>query len=357
MKIAIVAGGTGGHIYPAITLADELRNRGNDIVFIGSKTRMEKDVIPEYGFKFIGLNVEMAKGNIFHKIYAAFTIMLSYFNSIRILKGYDLAIGFGNYISVPVILAAKSLKIKTVIHEQNSFAGKANLFLDKRVDLVIGSYGENKKQFKNPNTLILGNPQSAKAFNVKKDEKAISSLGLDPSKKTVVIFMGSLGSQTVNKIIKEYFKLTDGSYQIIYATGSQNYEDVKNSVKESDYLKYFERINGASVMKNSTLAVCRAGATTLCEITSLGVPAILIPSPYVPNNHQYYNGMSLVNNKAAILIEEKDLTAQKLKDTIDSIINNDAALSSLSKAALTLARPNVVEEIIEEIEKLWLKNF
>ena len=352
MKIAIVAGGTGGHVYPALTLAEALEKRGDEILFIGSSTRMEKDVIPQHGFKFVGLDVEIFSGNVFNKIYSLLTIKKAEKVCMKILEGYDMAIGFGNYISVPVILAAKKLGMKTAIHEQNSFAGKANKLLDTKVDLIVGSYSENAKTFKNKNTLILGNPQSSKALLVSEDRKVIEDLGLDSNKKTVVIFMGSLGSQTVNKVILDYFKLTDGSYQIIYATGKQNYEYVLKNLEEKEYIKVFERIDGASVMKNSTLLVCRAGATTLAEITALGIPAILIPSPYVPNNHQYFNAKALVDKDAALMIEEKDLTADKLNKEISGIINNEPKLKELKEKALSLGNPKVLEDMIEALDRI-----
>lgn len=352
MKIAIVAGGTGGHVYPALTLAEALEKRGDEILFIGSSTRMEKDVIPQHGFKFIGLDVEIFSGNIFKKIYSLLTIGKAEKECMKLLQGYDMAIGFGNYISVPVILAAKKLGMKTAIHEQNSFAGKANKLLDKKVDLIVGSYPANAKTFKNKKTLILGNPQSSKALLVKEDKQVIQDLGLDPNKKTVVIFMGSLGSQTVNKVILDYFKLTDGSYQIVYATGKQNYEYAMNNFEEKDYIKVFERIDGASVMKNSALLVCRAGATTLAEITALGTPAILIPSPYVPNNHQYFNAKALVDKDAALMIEEKDLTADALNKKINDIINNEPKLKKMKENALALGNPKVLEDMIEAIDRI-----
>ena len=352
MKIAIVAGGTGGHVYPALTLAEALEKRGDEILFIGSSTRMEKDVIPQHGFKFVGLDVEIFSGNIFNKIYSLLTIKKAERECMKLLEGYDMAIGFGNYISVPVILAAKKLGMKTAIHEQNSFAGKANKLLDRKVDLIVGSYPENAKTFKNKNTLILGNPQSSKALLVKEDRKVIEDLGLDSNKKTVVIFMGSLGSQTVNKVILDYFKLTDGSYQIVYATGKQNYDYVINNYERRDYIRVFERIDGASVMKNSTLLVCRAGATTLAEITALGIPAILVPSPYVPNNHQYFNAKALVDNDAALMIEEKDLTANKLNKEISDIIDNELKLEKLKENALALGNPQVLEDMIEAINRI-----
>lgn len=351
MKIVIVAGGTGGHVYPAITLAQTLQNRGHKILFIGSSNRMEKDVVPAKGFDFVGLDVEIFNGNIFKKLKSIFTIINTEKECERIMKGYDMAIGFGNYISLPVMWAAKKLGLKTIIHEQNSFAGKANKLLDKYVDIVIGSYKENKDQFKNENTVIIGNPQSSKAFGLIKDHKVLENIGLDNNKKTVVIFMGSLGSESVNKVILDYFKLTDGSYQIVYATG-KNYFNTVRGLKMPAYVKCFESIDATTIMKNSTLLVSRAGATTISEITAMGMPALLIPSPYVPNNHQYLNARSLVDKNAAIMIEEKSLTADILNKTINDIINDDNKLRSLSNHALLLSNPKVLEDMVTVIEKL-----
>ncbi len=348
----MVAGGTGGHIYPALTLAEALIQKGHRITFIGSNDRMEKDVIPARGFEYIGLNVYTTRGGIFQKVKSLLSIAKAYFDCQKLLKGYDMAIGFGNYISVPVMEAAAKLHLKTVIHEQNSFVGRANRMLDEKVDLIIGSYEENLKQFKNRNTKILGNPQSSKAYEVKKDEKVLKDLGLDPKKKTVVIFMGSLGSSSVNEKLYEYFPMTDGSYQIIFATGASHYKEALEKVKQNDHLKVFERIDGINVMKNSTLLVCRAGATTLSEICAIGMPAILIPSPFVPNNHQYYNGKALTDKNAALMIEEKDLSAEKLNALINSVINDEEKLKTLSENAAKLGNPNVLNDIVEAIEKL-----
>lgn len=348
----MVAGGTGGHIYPALTLGEALINRGHDVTFIGSNDRMEKDVIPSAGFKYIGLDVYTTRGGILQKIKSLFSIFVAYRKSLKLLKGYDMAIGFGNYISIPVMKAALKLKLKTVIHEQNSFVGRANRILDKDVNLIIGSYKENTKQFKNKNIKILGNPQSSKAYQIKENKNVLKDLGLKNSLKTVVIFMGSLGSSSVNEKLIDYFKLTDGSYQIVYATGKSHYEKMQSLVSENEYTKVFERIDGINVMKNSTLLVCRAGATTLSEICAMGMPSILIPSPYVPNNHQYYNAKALVDNNAAVMIEEKDLTGAKLARTIDSIINDNDKLEALRSNAIKLGNPNVLNDIIKAVESL-----
>ena len=352
MKIAIVAGGSGGHIYPALALAQALKDRGHLISFIGSNDRMEKDVVPSSGFDYIGLDVYTTKGGIFQKIKSLLSIANAYLRCKSILKDYDMAIGFGNYISIPVMLAAVKLNKKTIIHEQNSFVGRANKLLDEKVDLIIGSYQENLKQFKNKNIKILGNPQSAKAFLVKKDENVIKDLGLNPDKKTVVIFMGSLGSASVNEKLLDYFKLLDGSYQVVFATGKSHYDDVTSKISSNDYLKIFERIDGVNVIKNCDLLISRAGATTICEICAIGISSILIPSPYVPNNHQFYNGKALVDKDAAIMIEEKDLSGKYLYEVVDSLLKDEERLKTLSENAASLANKNVIDDIIMEVEKI-----
>ncbi len=352
MKIVMVAGGTGGHIYPALTLAEALQQKGHKITFIGSNDRMEKEVIPDSGFDYVGLDVLTTRGGLIQKIRSALSIGKAYFDCRKLLKGYDMAIGFGNYISVPVMEAAVRMGLKTAIHEQNSSIGRANALLDQKVDLVIGSYEENLKQFRNKNTRILGNPQSSKAYGIEKDPDILKQMGLDPEKKTVVIFMGSLGSSTVNEKLIDFFRLCDGSYQIVYATGRSHYEDTLKQIQNSDHLKIYERIQGVEVMRNSTLLICRAGATTLCEICAIGMPAILIPSPFVPNNHQYYNGKALCDKDAAVMIEEKDLSGEKLKQMVDELINDDDKLHSLAENARKLSNPDVLSDIIEAIEEL-----
>ena len=352
MRIIIASGGTGGHIYPAITLAQALQKAGHKITFVGSTGRMEKDVIPAAGFDYIGLDMKIPGGSLINKANSFVSIVKAYYKCREIVKDYDLAIGFGNYISVPLVMAARNRGLKTVIHEQNSFAGKANKYLDQKVDLVIGSYEENKKTFKNPHTLILGNPQSSKAFNIKKDPEVLLNLGLDPDKKTVVIFMGSLGSQTVNKVVIEYLNSLKGDYQVIYASGKQNYAKARAAVKKKDYICVKEAVDGVKVMANSSLLVSRAGATTLSEICAIGMPSILIPSPYVPNNHQFYNAMALIDKNAALLLEEKDLSPASLKAIIEKSINDEELLKSLHENAIKLSNPKVLDEIVKEIEKL-----
>ena len=353
MKIVIATGGSGGHIYPALSLARALKERGHELTFIGSLDRMEKDVVPDAGFKFIGLDIKTTRGGPLQKVKSLISIYSAYRRCLRLLNGQDLVIGFGNYISVPVVLAAKKLKIKTMIHEQNSFVGRANRMLDKKVDLIIVSYEESLKQFKNPNIVVLGNPQSSVALSVKEDRSILRDLGLDLDKKTVLMFLGSLGSESVQKVFLEYFDMLDGNedYQIVYATGDKHYEAAKDY--DSKMIKIVKRVDGAKMMKVSDLLISRAGATTLAEITALGTPSILIPSPYVPNDHQYYNAMALADHDAAIVIKEKDLDARRLKDMIEKTLVDKNKLDSLHDNARALSNDHCLEDIVERIEELW----
>ena len=353
MKIVMVAGGTGGHIYPAISLAKELQKRGHEIYFIGANDRMEKTAVPEAGFKFIGLDIKSTSGGFKQKLCSLKSMISAYHKCLKILKNNaDLVIGFGNYISLPVLKAATHLGIKTMLHEQNSYAGKANLALEKDAELVVASYEESLKQFKTKKIEVLGNPQSSIASKAVRNPEVIKEFGLDPNKKTVVIFMGSLGSKTVSKIVGEYIENLDHkNYQLIYATGRNYYATYKDIKKENVVIR--ERIDGLNVMRNADLVVSRAGATTLAEITALGIASILVPSPYVANNHQYYNAMALVNKDAAVLLEEKDLTAVSLNDKIEELINDDAHRENLAKNAKSLCNENVIEDMIDRIEKIW----
>ena len=352
MQIIIATGGSGGHIYPAMTLGKALEEKGHKVTFIGSLDRMEKDVIPQSGEAFIGLDVKTTRGGIIQKFKSLFSIYRAYHRCIKLLEGQDLVIGFGNYISVPVVLAAKKRGIKIVIHEQNSFVGRANRMLDQKADLIIGSYAESLDQFKNPNKVLLGNPQSSVALKVKEDRSLISDLGLDPNKKTVLMFLGSLGSESVQKVILEYFDgLKDQDHQIIYATGDKHYDKAKGY--DNDKIKIVKKVDGAKMMKACDLLVSRAGATTLAEIVALGTVSILIPSPYVPNNHQYHNAMALCDKKAALLLEEKDLNADRLKKMIEDTLKNDKLCKEIHDNARSLSNDHVLEDIVSRIEGLW----
>ena len=356
MRVIIATGGSGGHIYPALALADSLKDKEDaKILFLGSKGRMEETEIPSHGYDFIGLKLQGMNGSIFAKLKSASLLTKNYFVCKKIIKNFkpDIVIGFGNYTSVSIILAAKHLHIPTMIHEQNSFVGKANKMLASKVDAVVGCYEENKN-LSNKNIHILGNPRASQAKDIHKDRKFLREYDLDPTKKTAVIFMGSLGSESVNKVLAKACEMWESkNYQILLATGKKHFDEFP--YKGSKNIKVLPYIDGLKAMAASDVAIIRAGATTASEVCVLGLCTIMIPSPYVPNNHQYYNALALVKKNAAILIEEKDLTVDKLVKQLDELMLNDDLRQSIGNNALLLGTPNATNDIIKLMKELVRK--
>lgn len=326
MKVIISAGGTGGHIYPALAIINKIKEKEPDskFLYIGTHNRMEKDIVPKYDIPFIGIEMYgFNRKNILKNIKTIKCLIKSKRQLKKIIKDFnpDIVIGVGGYITYPVITTAHKLGYKTFIHEQNSVAGKANLAMKDIVDLIGVSLKSSINQFPKNKTVFTGNPCSENALKTKKITK--ESLEFDKSKKLVVFVMGSLGASNIHNFMKENInKFSDKEYQILYITGKNNYEDIKD-IKHSSNIKilpYLDNLSG--LFKDTDILVTRAGASTLSEIIALKVPSILIPSPFVPNNHQYKNAIDLVNNNAALMIEEKDLTFDNLINSINKILKD-----------------------------------
>lgn len=346
MRILICASGTGGHIYPAITFANKLQELGHEVCFIGEKNRLESKIIPAKNYEFIGLDVKRFDKGFFGLFKGAYSFFKNYFRCLKIVENYDRVIGFGNYVSLPVMQAAIKKNVKTFIHEQNSIPGKANLFLDKKVDGVFCSFDNNLKFFKNPNTFVSGNPQMIMK-DIPIDKEYLTSIGLDNKKKTVLMFFGSLGSFTIDQFMQKFLKDFNDDYQIIYATGSDyfsNYKDFSNK-----NVKVFESVDGLKTMSVCDLLIARAGATTIAEIIALSKPSILIPSPYVSNNHQFFNAQYLVEKKASILLEEKDLEYEHFKKLVGNLINDFDKLKEIGENAGKLNNASCLEVMIKKV--------
>ncbi len=354
MKVMIAAGGTGGHIYPAIALAEVLKNKKEDseILFFGSNDRMEANVIPDKGYRFYGLDMKSGNGGISNKLKSVQSLISAYSQAKKILKKEqpDICVGFGNYISVPLILAAHKMGIKTMIHEQNSYAGKANKLLSKYVDAIVSCYEANLNQMPKEKQRILGNPQATLAANTTFHDSCLTKIGLDAKKPFVVCMMGSLGSSSVSKVLDEACPLFDDDFQVIIATGKSN--DYTFTSKSNDHIKIVDYVDGKEMLKGCSLAVLRAGATTMCEIGAIGCASILIPSPYVPNNHQFYNANELVQKDAAYMIEEKDLTASKLADTVNLLMHNESKRNEMKQKAFQQGKRDAAYEMISWMEEL-----
>lgn len=357
MKVVISAGGTGGHIYPALAIINKIKEEEEDseFLYIGTTDRMEKDLIPNMGYRYEALEVTGFKRKITLDNIKTITNFLGAIKKAKaIIKEFnpDIVIGCGGYVTAPVIYAAKKLGKKTFIHEQNSIVGLANKFLSRYTDKVGVSFESTIKDFPEGKAILTGNPCSEKALKIKKSTK--ESLNIDKNKKLVLIVMGSLGSRTVNDKIFSFidsFKSKD--YSVIFVTGTTYYEKIKNKKVPSNVKVLPFIYEMPSVMKITDLMVTRAGASTMSEITALEVPSIFIPSPYVANNHQYMNAIDLVNNNAGLILEEKDLSKDTLINLIDNTINDNAKIkdikSNLKKLAVLDSSSriyNILKELI-----------
>ncbi len=326
MKFILTAGGTGGHIYPALSVLNEIKkDKKNEYLYIGTKDRMENDLIPNMGIPYEGIEAYGLSKNILRNIKALRCIKNSYKRCLKIMDEFkpDAVIAFGGYVTIPVCLAARKKGIKVFLHEQNMLPGKANIYLSKKADAVFVSFKDGTRKLKCKNIIYTGNPVSQRAIETKKFDK--TELGFTKDKKLIVIVMGSLGSTSVNEKLLDFLRAYDKEdTEILFITGKKSYATLKNNLivpKSTKIVPFFENL--PSLMKSADLIISRAGASTIAEIMATKTPSILIPSPYVANNHQYYNALDLVNKNISIMLEEKDLNKNTLIEAIDEMFNED----------------------------------
>lgn len=360
MRIVVSAGGTGGHIYPALSVIEKLKkdDKNLEVLYIGTKTRMESELIPSRGIPFKGINIYGFSKNIFKDFKNVFLICNSYRQCVKTLREFkpDIVLGFGGYVTYPVIKAAKHLNIKTFLHEQNSIVGKTNKATCKGVDLVAVSFLSTMNEFKGAKKVIYsGNPCGENALTTKEIKK--TDLGFDKAKKLVIVVAGSLGSSTMNEKMKEFLKLSKkSSYEVLYITGKNHYDNFIQDTKFGNNIKVLPYLdNLVGLMRNADLIITRAGASTMSEILALSLPAIFIPSPYVANNHQYYNALEIVNSNAGFMVEEKDLNSKDLYDMVNDLLNDKqkygimkANLKNLGKTDSSEVICNAIKEIVNE---------
>ncbi|MBQ6494911.1 MAG: undecaprenyldiphospho-muramoylpentapeptide beta-N-acetylglucosaminyltransferase [Bacilli bacterium] len=364
MRVIVTAGGTGGHIFPALAIINKIKEEepNSEFLYIGTHNRMEKDLIPELGIPYKEIEVTGFKRKISLDNIKTLTNFLNARKKCKkIMKEFnpDLVIGTGGYVTAPVIWAAKKTGHKTFIHEQNSVVGLSNRYLSKYVDKIGVSFESTINLFPKEKAILTGNPCGEKAINTKKISK--KEFGLEEDKKLVLIVMGSLGSKTINEKMSEYiYGFRNKNYQVVFVTGNDYYDKIKTkmfpeNVKVVPFIK-----DMPGLMKNTDLIVSRAGASTMSEIMALGIPTIFIPSPYVTNNHQYKNAMDLVNKDAALIIEEKNLNKNNLIRTIDDILENkekyDKIKSNLSKLGIKDSSTriyNILKEMILDDRKFY----
>ena len=354
MKVMIAAGGTGGHIYPAMALAEVLKEKYPDceIVFFGSDNHMEAKVIPQAGYRFYGMKMSGMNSGIKAKIRSAASLIKAERYCMRMLQQEkpDICVGFGNYITVPFIRAAHRRRIPTMIHEQNSFAGKANRFVSHLCDAVVTCYESNREQMPKANIRLLGNPEATLAAETEWKPELLEEIGLNPKIPFVFFMMGSLGSETVSRVIDEACGLFDPSFQAVIASGKDNAYTFRTP--SEGRIRIVPYVDGKAMLKGCALAVTRAGATTMAEIGAIGCASILIPSPYVQNNHQVFNALELVRRNAAVMIEEKDLTAEKLADEVNRLMRDGEKLDEIRRNAFEAGRRDAAGQMIAWMEEL-----
>lgn len=358
MKIIVSAGGTGGHLYPALALVEYIKTKQPhaEFLFVGTVDRLESQVVPQMGYQYQGLNVKGFVGNPIQKVKNGIIFLKSLKKSKQILREFqpDIVIGFGGYPSASVVMAAAQMGIPTMIHEQNSIIGLTNKILIKKVDKIICCYQKAYDLFPQEKTLLLGNPRaSVVAHQQLHDIHDLYNIQKD--RQSVVIVMGSLGSSSVNAVMKEaLLKMQYDDYDVVYVTGKNFYDDMKKelaNINSSIHLvSYIDDM--PSLISSCDLLVSRAGATTLAEMTALSCASLIIPSPYVVANHQEYNAQELVKANAAKWILEKDLTADRFVKEVRALLKDTKTLNEMKTNAGRLGKPHACEDIYDEMMKL-----
>lgn len=359
MHILFAGGGTAGHINPALAIAGYIKERHPEakISYIGTAEKLESSLVPEKGYDFYTIDVsgfsrKLTPANIAKNITAVKKAVTSSLDSKKYLKELkpDIVVGTGGYVSGPVLKQAQKLGIKNAIHEQNAFPGVTTKLLANNADYVMLAMPEAKKYLKlNKEPVVTGNPIRNELLSVTKEE-ARKKLGLD-DKPLILSFGGSLGARRINEAVTDLIKWHNGTnkYYHIHATGKSGYkamQEALSDVEVNDGIEIREYIKDMDIcMAAADLVICRAGAITLGELQACGKPSILIPSPYVAENHQYHNALTLKKLGAAELIEEKDLTGESLISKVKYIIDNKPQLEKMG----LIARKNAIIDANERI--------
>ncbi len=362
MKIIITGGGTGGHIYPGISLARTFikKDAKNELIFVGTNHGMEAELIPREGFQFHALKVKGVRRKLcLESFYAILLFFTSLVTSLKLIKKInpDLVIGTGGYVSGSVALISSIVGIPTFIHEQNAIPGITNKFLSLTCRKVFISFSESKDYFwKKNKTVYLGNPVRENIWQGNKNE-LIRKVGLSVSKKTILVFGGSKGARTINHTFLDCLNMMDESHwnqwQIMIISGKDDYTLVKEKLFHSKYREnihvfpYLYKIEDAYDLAD--LVICRAGATTVAELTAKGLPAILIPYPHATGDHQLFNARLLEKKKAAVVITESELTEKKLAEKLSGFMKDEEKINVFAQNSQNIGKRQAAEEIVNLI--------
>ena len=359
-RIIFSGGGTGGHIYPAISIANELllNDKNLEILFIGANNKMEMKIVPEHGFDILGLWIAgYDRKNFLKNLLLPFKILVSFFQSILIIKNFkpQLVIGTGGYASGPILYVANLLKTPSLIQEQNSYPGITNRILSKKVNKICVSYENLDRFFPKEKIIKTGNPVRQNILKCNDSfEEAINYFKLDSNKKIMLVIGGSLGSKEINKAIysiKDYFKFIN--LQVIWQCGRLYYDYYNKKIKE-DYIRLYDYIENIDYAYSACdFIISRAGASSVSELSIVGKPVIFIPSPNVAENHQLKNAKEIIRHDAAILVKENEINI--LKSKINDLNSSSQLRNKLSRNIKRLSEPNATKKIVNEINKLLVQ--
>ncbi len=358
IRVIISGGGTGGHIFPAISIANEVKrvNPENEILFVGAEGRMEMEKVPAAGYRIIGLKISGIQRKLsLSNLTLPFKVINSVTRSRAIIKEFkpDIAVGVGGYASGPLLFAASLMKVPTLIQEQNSYAGITNKLLAKRAKKICVAYDGMEKYFPKEKIIITGNPVRQDILSVQgKKEEALKYFGLNGNQKILLVIGGSLGAGSVNTSLKAGLeKLVANNIQLIWQTGKRFFDTAKDAVKAFDQngIKAYDFITRMDLAYAcADVVISRAGASAISELELVAKPCVLVPSPNVSEDHQTKNAMALVTKQAAQLVRDSEATA-KLVDTAIELVKDSAQQKSLSENISRLAHRNSAEQIVKEI--------
>jgi UDP-N-acetylglucosamine--N-acetylmuramyl-(pentapeptide) pyrophosphoryl-undecaprenol N-acetylglucosamine transferase len=361
-RVVISGGGTGGHIFPAVAIADEIKRRNPDaeILFVGAEGKMEMEKVPAAGYSIIGLPIAGFQRKLtLSNFLLPFKILKSMSKARRILKEFkpEAVVGVGGYASGPTLKAATWLKIPTLVQEQNSFPGKTNILLSNSVNSLCTAYEGLEKFFPAKKIRLTGNPVRKEMVEIEgKRQEALDYYKLDPMKQTVLIIGGSLGARTLNRSLVAHLDTINANteLQFLWQSGKLYFDQLQAELKDTlpenvKLVQFIDRMDLAYAAAD--VIISRAGAISVSELCLIGKPVILVPSPNVAEDHQTKNAMALVDNNAALLV--KDVDSEKvLIPMVLELVKDAKKRQELSVQILKLGKPNATSDIVNELEKI-----
>ena len=353
MKVIIAGGGTGGHVFPAISIAEEIldRNSGNEVLFVGTEQGIEKRILPEKGYRVEFINSRGIVGkNFFQKVMAVISILGAMLSSLKILRDFrpDAVIGVGGYASGPTLLCASMSSIPTAVCEQNSIPGLANRILSRFVGKIFITFEESKEHLPAEKTVLTGNPIRRDLAHGAAEKKPRQN-----APRNIFVLGGSQGARKLNEIVPLSLGKLGAQINVTHQTGEAQVESVRETYRQLGIsAEVFGFTDDMSrIYERTDLAICRAGSGTLSEITAFGIPSILIPLASSTHDHQLKNAKVLESNAAAVVVEEKELSVEGLCAVMEKTLEENT-LGRMAANSKKLARPHAAREIVNEIERI-----